>query len=107
VLFESPLLPLDLIFHVDRNSAYYTVGEKNTVYFAESRALVHFLLTDPQMSGTKVLDQYVTRVEGGADALESARQVFGDLNQLQSKLETYIKQTNAPPVEIAVAGSGD
>ena len=107
VLFESPLLPLDLIFHVDRNSAYYAVGEKNTVYFAESRALVHFLLTDPQMTGAKALDQYVTRVEGGADALESARQVFGDLNQLQNKLQSYIQQTKAPPVEIAVAGGGD
>src|ERR1019366_5833823 len=52
VLFQSPLLPLDLIFHVDRNSAYYTVGEKTTVYFAESRALVDFLLSDPQISGS-------------------------------------------------------
>ena len=107
VLFESPLLPLDLVFHVDRNSPYYTVGEKDTMFFAESRALVHFLLTDPQMTGAKALDQYVTRVEGGADALESARQVFGDLNQLQSRLEAYIKQMNAPPADIAIAGGSD
>ena len=98
VLYMSPLLPLDLVFHVDRSSPYYTVGEKTTVYFAESRALVHFLLTDPQMSGGKALDQYIARVEGGADALEAARQVFGDLDQLQSKLEAYVKQTNSPPV---------
>ena len=104
VLYESPLLPLDLVFHVDRNSGYYRVGERNTVYFAESRAMVHFLLTDPQMTGMKALDQYVAKVEAGADALESARQVFGDLSQLQNKLQAYIQQTKAPPVDVAIAG---
>jgi tetratricopeptide (TPR) repeat protein len=107
VLFESPLLPVELVLQVDRKSAYYTVGEKNTVYFAESRALVHFLLTDPRISGSKVLDQYISKVEGGADSLVAARQVFVDLNQLQSKLETYVKETKSPPVDIGVAGGSD
>jgi tetratricopeptide (TPR) repeat protein len=106
-LYESPLLPLDLVLHADRNSPYYSAGEKTTVYSAESRALVHFLLTDPQISASKALDQYIAKVEGGADALESAKQVFGDINQLQSRLEAYIKQTNAQPSEIAAAGGSD
>ena len=106
-LYESPLLPLDLVFHVDRNSPYYSAGDKTTVYSAESRALVHFLLSDPQLSGTKALDQYITNVEGGADTLQAAKQAFGDINQLQSKLEAYIKATKALPSEIAVAAGGD
>ena len=107
VLFESPLLPLDLVFHVDRGSPYYSGGGKNTVFGAESRALVHFLLTDPQFTGSKALDRYVTQVENGADSLQAARQAFGDLNQLQTKLDAYIKQVNSPPADIAMAGSGD
>jgi tetratricopeptide (TPR) repeat protein len=107
VLFESPLLPLDLVMHVDRNSPYYTSGDRMTVYAAESRVLVHFLLTDPQIAATKALDRYIARVEGGADSLEAAKQVFGDLNHLQSKLDTYIKQTKAPPSEIATASGSD
>ncbi len=39
VLFESPLLPLDLVLHVDRTSGYYSPGNKGSVYFAESRVL--------------------------------------------------------------------
>ncbi len=70
-------------------------------------ALTHLLLTDPQFTGAKALDRYVTQVESGADSLQSARQAFGDLAQLQSKLETYIKQVNSLPVEIAIAGGGD
>jgi tetratricopeptide (TPR) repeat protein len=106
-LWESPLLPIDLVLHVDRNSAYYNSGNKNGVYFAESRALVHYLLTDPQGAGTKSLDRYIAQVEGGADALRAARQVFGDLNQLQSRLESYIKQTANTPFEITAAGGSE
>jgi tetratricopeptide (TPR) repeat protein len=107
VLFESPLLPLDLVLRVDRQSAYYTNGDKNTVYFAESRALVHLLLTDSQFSSEKALDRYVDLVEHGTDSVKAARQFFGDLNQLQSHLDSYIKQVNAPPSEIAMAGGSD
>lgn len=105
-LYESPLLPLNIVFHVDRDSPYYTVGEKTTMYFAESRALVHFLLTDPQSTDSKSLEKYITQVEAGTDALQAAKEVFGDLNQLQSRLEAYIKQPNGAPTQIATAGSG-
>jgi tetratricopeptide (TPR) repeat protein len=105
-LWESPLLPLDLVIHVDRASPYYNNGGKITVYSAESHALVHFLLTDPQSQGNKSLERYIAQVEDGADATQSFRQVFGDLNLMQSRLESYIKQTAPTPSEIlASAGS--
>ncbi len=47
VLFESPLLPLDIVFHADRASGYYSPGDKQSVYFAESRVLLHYLISDP------------------------------------------------------------
>jgi len=106
-LWESPLLPLDLVIHVDRASGYYDSGGKTTVYTAESHALVHFLLTDLQGSGTKSLERYVAQVESGADALQAARQVFGDLNQLPSRLESYIKQTTSTPTEILAGGGSE
>jgi tetratricopeptide (TPR) repeat protein len=107
VLFESPLLPLDLIFRADRSSPYYSGGGKNTVFYAESRALTHFLLSDPQISSAKSMERYVSQVEHGTDSLKAARDAFGDLGQLQAKLEAYVKAVNSPPVDIAVAGGGD
>jgi tetratricopeptide (TPR) repeat protein len=107
VLFESPLLPLDLVLHVDRTSGYYSPGNKGSVYFAESRVLVHFLISDPQFAGTKSMERYVTAVEGGTDSLQAARNAFGDLNQLQTKLEAFVKYVNGPPAEIAINGGSD
>ena len=107
VLFESPLLPLDLVLHVDRTSGYYNPGNKESVYFAESRVLVHLLISDPQFSGTKSMERYVTAVEGGADSLQAARDAFGDLNQLQAKLEAFVKQVSGPPSQIPITGGSD
>jgi tetratricopeptide (TPR) repeat protein len=107
VLFESPLLPLDLVLHVDRTSPYYSPGNKQSVYFAESRVLVHFLISDPQFAGTKSMERYITAVQGGADSLQAARDAFGDLNQLQTKLDVFVKQVSGPPAEIPITSAND
>ncbi len=107
VLYESPLLPLDLVLHVDRGSPYYSPGNKQSVYFAESRVLVHFLISDPQFAGTKSMERYITAVQGGTDSLQAARDTFGDLNQLQAKLDAYVKQVGGLPAELAAAGGSN
>ncbi len=107
ILNESPLLPLDILFNADRNSGYYTSSDKDTVYFAESRVLVHYLVSDSQSSGTKLLAQYVEAVQGGADSLQAARKTFGDLSQLQAKLEAFVKDVRGAGVDLPGSGGGD
>jgi tetratricopeptide (TPR) repeat protein len=107
VLFESPLLPLDLVLHVDRSSGYYSPGDKGSVYFAESRVLLHYLISDPQYASSNSIARYVTAVQGGADSLQAARDAFGDLNQLQGKLDGYIKNVSGPAADIPLSGGGD
>lgn len=102
VLFESPLLPLDLVFHVDRNSGYYSPGDTQSVYFAESRVLLHFLIVDPQISGSKSMDRYIAAVQGGADSLQAAREAFGDLTQLQSKFAAFVNEMKGAPTDLSV-----
>ena len=107
VLFESPLLPLDLVLHVDRSSPYYSPGNKESVYFAESRVLVHYLIGDPLFMQTKALEKYVNAVDGGADSLQAARDAFGDLKQLQSNLDAFVKNVSGGPAEISVSSGSD
>jgi tetratricopeptide (TPR) repeat protein len=107
VLSESPLLPLDLVLHVDRSSGYYSPGNKQSVYFAESRVLVHFLISDPQFAGTQSMERYLTSVQSGADSLQAAREAFGDLNQLQAKLDAFVKNVSGPPTDFPNTGGSD
>jgi tetratricopeptide (TPR) repeat protein len=102
VLFESPLLPLDLVFHVDRNSGYYSPGDTQSVYSAESRVLLHFLIVDPQISGSKGMDRYIAAVQGGADSVQAARDAFGDLAQLQKRFEAFVNEVKGVPTDLSV-----
>ncbi|HEX3371818.1 MAG TPA: tetratricopeptide repeat protein, partial [Candidatus Acidoferrales bacterium] len=103
VLFESPLLPLDLIFHVDRNSGYYSPGDTQSVYSAESRVLLHFLIVDPQISGSKGMERYIAAVQGGADSVQAARDAFGDLAQLQKRFEAFVNEVKGVPTDLPVS----
>lgn len=107
VLFESPLLPLDLVFHVDRNSGYYSPGDTQSVYSAESRVLLHFLIVDPQISGSKSMDRYIAAVQGGADSLQAARDAFGDLAQLQAKFEAFVNEVKGAPTDLSVNAANE
>jgi tetratricopeptide (TPR) repeat protein len=107
VLFESPLLPLDLVFHVDRNSGYYSPGDTQSVYFAESRVLVHFLIVDPQFSGSKSMERYIAAVQSGTDSVQAARDAFGDLDQLQKKFAAFVNEVKGLPTDIPVTGGNE
>jgi tetratricopeptide (TPR) repeat protein len=106
-LFESPLLPLDIVLGADRSSPYYSPGNKDSVYSAESRVLLHYLITDPLMANANAMEKYLSAVTGGTDYLPAARNAFGDLNQLQNNLEAYIKLVNGPPFDFSFNGTGE
>ncbi len=106
-LFRSPLLPLDLVLHVDRTSPYYSPGDKQSVYFAESRILAHFLIIDTQIAGAKSMERYIAAVESGTDSLQAARDAFGNLDQLQSKFAAFVNQTKPMPTDLPFGSSNN
>ena len=106
-LFRSPLLPLELVMHVDRTSPYYSPGDKTSVYFAESRIFTHYLIVDPQISATKSLERYIAAVQIGTDSLQAARDAFGDLNQLQTKFAAFVNQTKPMPTDLPSGSVND
>jgi tetratricopeptide (TPR) repeat protein len=94
VLQQGKLLPLDVLFKVDHRSPYYNEAEKTSVFYAESWALVHYLMTDPERQKDQSLSKYISLVESGADPVEGATQAFGDLTQLQKTLQSYLTRSS-------------
>jgi hypothetical protein len=94
VLQQSKLLPLDLLFKVDHQSPYYNEANKTNIFYAESWALVHYLMLDPAKQKEQLLSTYISFVENGADPVEAATRAFGDLAQLQKALQSYITKTS-------------
>jgi tetratricopeptide (TPR) repeat protein len=84
-------LPLATLFKVDVNSPYYHEEEKASVFYAESWALTHYLEVTDRQKGTHRVPDYMLLVSQHMDPAVAAEKAFGDLKQLQSALEAYIR----------------
>jgi tetratricopeptide (TPR) repeat protein len=91
-LRQNPLLPLTTLLKVNYSSPYYHDEQKGSIFYAESWALTHYIeITDAQ-KGTHRLQDYANLLARKEDPVVAAQQTFGDLNQLQRALYSYISQ---------------
>jgi tetratricopeptide (TPR) repeat protein len=91
-LRQNRPLPLTTLFKVDYTSPYYHEEQKASVFYAESWALTHYIeITDAQ-KGTSRLQDYANLLAQQEDPVVAAQKAFGDLNQLQQSLYSYITQ---------------
>src|ERR1700730_10804445 len=107
VLQRSKLLPLETLFKVDHQSPYYNEANKTTIFYAESWALVHYLMLDPEKQKDKTLGKYISFIESGADPVDAAVRAFGDLAQLQKALQAYISRTSYLEYSVAIPAKSD
>jgi tetratricopeptide (TPR) repeat protein len=91
-LRQNRLLPLTTLLKVDQTSPYYHEEQKGSVFYAESWALTHYIEITDRQKGTHRLEDYAKLLIKKEDPVVAAQQAFGDLNQLQRSLNSYISQ---------------
>jgi len=94
LLRENRMLPLATLFAVDTNSPYYHEENKGSIFYAQSWALTHYLFIKDNKEKTSHIADYMELLAKNVDAVTAATRSFGDLKQLQSTLEGYIRQEN-------------
>jgi tetratricopeptide (TPR) repeat protein len=92
-LQETKLLPLEVLFRVGLDSPYYNEEKKTNVFYAESWALVHYLMSDASRQKDNQLSKYIASVENGKDPVDAAKSALGDLGQLKRQLDSYVSRT--------------
>ncbi len=106
-LRQTPKIPLPALLKVDRSSPYYGDNQKGALFYAESWALVHMLLTCDRQRGSHRLSDYRALVERHVDPVTAAQQAFGNLNDLAMALDSYVvgleqqQETDAASASIA------
>ena len=93
-LRQNKLIPLSTLFAVDHNSPYYHEEDKGSIFYSESWALTHFIEINDFEKKTTRLQDYAHLLAQHVDPVVAARQAFGDLNQLQKALDSYISDAN-------------
>ena len=92
-LRQNSMIPLEILFKVDRHSPYYNEEHKTSVFYAESWALTHYLLIGDNQSHRQALMDFAAAV-GRGEATDSAiSKSLGDIRQLQNNLSKYISNS--------------
>ncbi len=92
VLQEGRLIPIDSLLQADEHSPYYNEQNRVSVFYAESWAIVHYLLLDPEARKRQLLHTFLSTWDASGDQVEAAEKTFGDLKKFAMVMETYARQ---------------
>jgi tetratricopeptide (TPR) repeat protein len=106
-LRENRLLPLTTLFMVDHTSPYYHDEQKGSVFYAESWALTHYIVITDRENNTNRLRDYGRFLVQKEDPVTAAQHAFGDLNELQKRLNSYVQQGSFKMFRISSAVTVD
>jgi tetratricopeptide (TPR) repeat protein len=89
------LLPLSKLFDVDQQSPYYFEADKRGLFYAESWALVHYLLNGGERRAQ--LTRFIELLASGASVRGSFREAFQtDTDKLENELAAYVQLASYP-----------
>lgn len=89
MLRRQTLLPLSTLFQVNHDSPYYNEASKVSIFYAESWALIHYLMIGDQMAHRAEFGNFLKAMDQGETA-QQATAAFGDLGKLQAELDRYV-----------------
>src|SRR5216683_3575474 len=92
LLNQSKLIPIETLLEVDHNSPYYNESNRASVFYAESWAVVHYLMLDEDARKKELLKNFLGAWTKSGNQLDAARETFGDLKQFGKKIESYSRQ---------------
>lgn len=91
-LQQNRLIPIDVLLEADAQSPYYNEQDRVSVFYAESWAIVHYLMLDPEARKRQLLANFLTAWEASGSQVEAARRTFGDLKSFSKAMEAYARQ---------------
>ncbi len=93
ILGQNKLLPIETLLNVEQSSPYYNEANRASVFYAESWALAHYLMLDPEAQQRQLLKNFLTTWDKSGSQIEAAQEIFGDLKHFGQVIEGYARQT--------------
>jgi tetratricopeptide (TPR) repeat protein len=99
-LRKQSFIPLEKLFAVNHKSPEYNGNSKTGVFYAESWALVHYLIQANNGQRQTQFNTFIGLLSTGSPAKEAFQQVFQtDYNQIEKELRSYINKFTFPGIE--------
>ncbi len=87
---RSPL-SLAALFAVKHGSPEYSEQNRATIFYAQSWALVHYLVLGSDERRGQV-NRFAALIQAGRPAKEAAQEAFGDIGTLDKELRSYVQR---------------
>lgn len=85
------LIPVETLIGVNQASPYYHEESKVHLFYAESWALVHFMMFGPDMDRGRRLNQFATLLQQGMEQKQAFQQAFGSFADIDKALYKYLE----------------
>ncbi|HEV7684195.1 MAG TPA: FimV/HubP family polar landmark protein [Pyrinomonadaceae bacterium] len=96
-LRENKMLPLRMLFQVDQKSAYYNERDKQSIFYAESWALVHYLILGKDGERMSQLSKFVDLISANVSMEQAFQQAFAmTFEAMEKELRAYIQRDRYP-----------
>src|SRR5687767_1090744 len=97
LLREKKMLPLRTLFQVDHKSPYYNERDKQSIFYAESWALLHYLILGKGGARANQVGAFVEAMGRNVPMEEAFQQTFSmTFESMEKELRDYIKNDRYP-----------
>lgn len=97
LLSEKELLPLETLLAVDYSSPYYNEEEERSLFYAQSWALVHYLLHQDERHGLERFRKFLHLLAEGASVEDGLKQAFqSDAAEIEKSFKAYLHHLPLP-----------
>lgn len=97
LLREKKMLPLRTLFQVDHRSPYYNERDKQSVFYAQSWALMHYLILGKGAQHVKQLGKFLDSLSASVPMEKAFQQAFEmTFEQMEKELREYIRNDRYP-----------
>ncbi len=98
-LRENKMLPLRTLFQVDPKSPYYNESDKQSIFYAESWALMHYLILGKDGERKSQLGKFVELIAASVPMEQAFQQAFAmTFESMEKELREYIQRDRYPIV---------
>jgi len=97
LLRENKMLPLRTLFQVDEKSPYYNERDKQSIFYAESWALMHYLILGKDGQRVSQLSKFVNLMSAHVPMEQAFQEAFAmTFEGMEKELRAYIQRDRYP-----------
>lgn len=95
------MIPLERLLDFD-GQIHEQSGESIAVFYAQSWAVIHYLMLGEATGGRPNLDRYIALIERGGDPVETFETIYGSVHAVELELAKHVDRTMFPAMRMDV-----